>query len=198
MTSGLPTHPLRLGPVTDPDETQRDLMTTGMERDGTPLNVFATMAHNPGVMRRVNALGGRFLRKGTLGDRVREIIILRSSYRSGSEYEFGQHTLIGRDIGLTDDEIRALATDAADAASWSARERRVIDAVDELAATDTVSDATWNGLRDDWSDSQLVELLLLPGFYRMLAGLLNAAGVQLEHDAPGWPDGVPDRVEAPA
>lgn len=183
-----PTHPLRLAPVAEPDDVQRELMTTGMERDGTPLNIFATMAHNPGVMRKVNALGGRFLRKGTLGDRVREIVILRGSFRTGSEYEFGQHTLIGRDAGLSDDEIDALATEAARSDSWSDAERVVIDMVDELSLRDTVTDETWDHLRRSWNDSQLVELLLLPGFYRMLAGFLNTAGVQLEHDAPGWPE----------
>src|SRR3546814_2935290 len=137
-------------------------------------------------MRKVNALGGRFLRKGTVGERVREIAILRSSYRSGSIYEFGQHTLIGRDCGLTDDEIVSLATEAADS-TWSAAERRVIAMVDELSAKDVVSEPTWEALRADWDDKQLVELLLLPGFYRLLAGFLTSAGVQVEHDAPGWP-----------
>lgn len=180
----------RMQPVSDPDEQQLELMHNGMERDGVPLNIFATMAHNPGLLRRINALGGRFLQRGTLGERVREIAILRSSYRSGSIYEFGQHTLIGRAAGLTDDEITSLATEAADS-TWSEAERRVITMVDELSADDIVSDDTWAGLRADWDDRQLVELLLLPGLYRMLAGFLNSAGVQLEADAPGWPDPVP-------
>src|SRR3546814_20316198 len=98
-------------------------MQTGMERDENPLNIFATLAHNPGVMRKVNALGGRFLRNGPVGERVREIAILRSSYRSGSIYQFGQHTLIGRDCGLTDAEIVSLPPEAADS-TRSAADRK--------------------------------------------------------------------------
>lgn len=179
-------HPRRLDPVIDPTPVQQELMATGMERGDQPLNIFATLAHNPGVMRKVNALGGRFLQSGTVDARSREIVILRSSYRTGSIYEFGQHTLIGADAGLTADEIARLATEDV-GAGWSPLEQRLISMVDELTADDRVTDATWDGLRAELDDAQLVEALLLPGFYRMLAGFLNSAGVQLEPDAPGWP-----------
>lgn len=185
-----PTRPdhARLAPVADPDEQQRELMTTALQRDESPLAIFATMAHNPGLLRRVSALGGRFLFRGTLPERAREIVILRSAYRSGSEYEFGQHTIIGGAAGLSEEEIGRLAR--ADAGSgWSDREQALIAMVDELAADDCVSDRTWARLRGQYDDAGLVEVLLLPGYYRMLAGFLNSAGVQLDDGVPGWPDG---------
>jgi len=178
--------PLRLPPVASPTEEQRELIFNGMERDGVPLNIFTTLAHSPGLLRRVNMLGGRFLFRGKLEPRLREIVILRSAYLSGSEYEFGQHRLIGRTCGLTDTEIAALATSDG-GGGWSQTEQLAIALAGELHNDDVASDATWAGLRDALDDAQLVELLLLPGFYRMLAGFLNSAGVQLEPDAPGWP-----------
>ena len=66
----------RLAPVTDPDERQRELMQTDLQRGEQPLAIFATMAHNPGLMRKVTALGGRFLFRGTLDVRAREVVIL--------------------------------------------------------------------------------------------------------------------------
>ncbi len=51
---------------------------------------------------------------------------------------------------------------------------------DELAATDTVSDALWERLGRRWSDDERLELLVLAGFYRLLAGVLNGAGVELD------------------
>src|SRR3546814_12278069 len=94
---------------------------------------------------------------------------------------------------LTDDEIVSLATEAADS-TWSAAERRVIAMVDELSAKDVVSEPTWEAMRADWDDKQPVELLLLPGFSRMLAGFLHRPGVRVESDAPDLthaPDGPP-------
>ena len=164
-------------------------MRTNLQRDEQPLNIFATLAHNPGLLRRQNQFGGRFLFRGSIDERAREIVILRSAYRSRSVYEFGQHTIIGERCGLRPDEIARLArSDVGE--GWSPAERRLITMVDELSDDDCVTDETWAGLRADYDDGQLVEVLLLPGYYRMIAGFLNSAGVELEDDAPGWPDGV--------
>ena len=54
------------------------------------------------------------LMKGNLSPRVREIVILRVAWRSGSTYEWGQHVRIGLDSGLAQHEIDALATQSAD------------------------------------------------------------------------------------
>jgi hypothetical protein len=70
-------------------------------------------------------------------------------------------------------------------------EQLAIALVGELHTSDVASEATWAGLSAAFDDAALVELLLLPGFYRMLAGFLNSAGVQLEPDAPGWPEPPP-------
>lgn len=163
-----------------------DRMRTSLQRGEQPLTIFRTLAHHPSLMRRVMALGSRFLFEGNLLDaRAREIMILRSAYRSGSIYEFGQHTVIGQRAGLSTEEIARLARP--DPEGWPDRERILITVVDELAATDTLSDATWADLRAGHDEATVVEILLLPGFYRMLAGFLNAAGVEREPDTPGWP-----------
>lgn len=179
--------PPRLAPVESPTDEQRELVANDLARDGVPLNIFTTLAHNTGLLRRVGTLGGRFLYRSRLQPRLREIVILRSAYLSGSEYEFGQHRLIGRTCGLTDEEIAALAT-ADGGHGWSQTEQLAIALVGDLHDNDVATEATWDGLRAAFDDAGLVELLLLPGFYRMLAGFLNSAGVQLEPDAPGWPD----------
>jgi alkylhydroperoxidase family enzyme len=58
---------------------------------------------------------------------------------------------------------------------------------DELCATNNVSDATWAALAARWSDAELVELVALAGFYRMVSGFLNATGVELDPGVPGFP-----------
>ena len=58
---------------------------------------------------------------------------------------------------------------------------------DDLCQEDCVSDATWAELAKTWTDAQLVELVVCAGFYRMVSGFLNSAGVQLDEGVPGWP-----------
>ena len=75
---------------------------------GDALNIFRTLARHPKLLKRWLVFGSHVLAKSTLSPRERELLILRTGWRCGAEYEFGQHTVIGRDAGLTDAEITAL------------------------------------------------------------------------------------------
>jgi len=155
-------------------------------KDGKPLNIFRTLGHHPGLLKRFNVLGGAFLAGGLLPPREREIVILRVGWNCRSVYEFGQHTIMGRDAGLSGAEIAALTTVRA-LRPWSADDQALIAMADELCADDCVSDATFAALRERWNDAELVELVALAGFYRMVSGILNALGVEPEPGLPGWP-----------
>lgn len=182
-----PTSP-RLAPVAEPTDEQAEVLARAGTRPGrAPLNIFSTMVHNRRVADRVVRLGGAFLGKGTVAPREREIVILRVGHRASAVYEFGQHVVIGRREGLTDDEIADVATDDP-RLDWSARDRALIALADELCADDCVGDATWAVLAESYSDEQLVELLMLAGYYRMISGFLNSAGVQPDEGVPGWPE----------
>lgn len=54
-----------------------------------PLKLFRTQAHNPRVLQRMFA--GNLLDAGSVSARVRELVILRTCARCGSEYEWGVH-----------------------------------------------------------------------------------------------------------
>lgn len=178
----------RIAPVA-PDDIHGELAKTlaaSLDRDGRPLNIFGVLGRHPKLFKRFNLLGGFLLNKGLLPEREREIVILRIGANAQAVYEFGQHTIIGARCGLTDAEIAAL-TKALDAHPWSDGDRDLIALADELAADDCVSDATWSRLATRWSDAELVELLVLAGFYRLVSGFLNSTGVELDPGVPSWP-----------
>src|SRR3954469_12246938 len=99
--------------------------------DDRQLNIFRTLARNKPLYKGFLALGGHLLGGGGLPAREREIVILRTGFRCGSEYEFGQHTRIGRDAGLTDAEVERLAGvalgDSHGDSDWSDGDRALID-----------------------------------------------------------------------
>jgi alkylhydroperoxidase family enzyme len=165
------------------------------DRDPPPLNIFRTLAKNRPLSKGFLSLGGHLLGGGVLPAREREIVILRVGWRANSEYEFGQHTIIGLDAGLTQEEVERLAV--ADPVEWSGDDAALIAMVDELCDADVVSDRTWNALATRWSESELLELLLLAGFYRLVSGMLNSVGVALEPTTPGWPESSAGRRTAP-
>ena len=163
-----------------------DIMATALTVNGRPLNIFAVLGHHPKLLKRFNQLGGLLLNKGLVPAREREIVVLRIGWNARSEYEFGQHTVIGRRCGLTDGEIAAL-TRPPEANSWSRDDLALIALADDLSSDDCVANDTWAVLRDRWSEAQLVELLVLAGYYRLVSGFLNSTGVQLDEGVPGFP-----------
>ena len=109
-------------------------------------------------------------------------MILRTAYRCGADYEWGQHVAIGRAAGLTDDEIQRIA-EGPDA-GWTAEDAAKLRAVDELTDDHRISDATWSALAAVFDEQQLIELPMLSGHYALLAGALNSFGVQTEGPLP--------------
>jgi alkylhydroperoxidase family enzyme len=158
------------------------------------MRLFQTLAHNPRLLKRFNVMAGGLLTKGLLPARERELVILRTAFRCTSVYEFGQHTIIGLASGLRQDEIDRIVLPPEEAAFPSSDEA-LIRMVDELYDGNWVTDQTWLQLRDRWHEAELLELLMVAGFYWMLAGVLNSAGVEAEAEVPGWPAGtrIPER-----
>jgi alkylhydroperoxidase family enzyme len=177
----------RLGPVEDLSQEQAELLEPyAAFSGGEAFNIFRTLVRHPTLFRRSMALGTSLLLQGSLPPRVREVVILRVAWRTGSAYEWGQHVRIGLASDLSQDEIVALATEEP-AGEWSDAERTAVAVVDELCADDDLSDATWAAARGHWSDEDLIELILLAGNYRMLAGFLNACRVEPDPGLEGFP-----------
>jgi alkylhydroperoxidase family enzyme len=178
----------RLEPVEDPTPEQAEILEAYRTfSDGEPFNIFRTLAHHPKLFKRSMVLATALLLKSALPARTREIVILRVAWRSGSVYEWGQHVRIGLDSGLAQDEIDSLATDGADGITDDA-ERLAVTVTDELMADVDLSDATWDAALAQWGTQDLMELIFLVGNYRMLAGFLNSARVELDEGLGGFPD----------
>jgi uncharacterized protein YceH (UPF0502 family)/alkylhydroperoxidase family enzyme len=187
----LPSVP-RLHPLAkdDLDDDQRELLgQAGVDAD----HLFRTLVRHPGLFRRWLPFGGKLLAGGKLPARVRELLILRTAHLTGAAYEWGHHVEIGRGAGLTDDEVRAVADAAPGAAhDWSVAERAALDACDELCRDGMIGDGTWAALvaAFDGDERQLVEVPMLVGHYRMLAGVVASLGIQPEDGlAPLLPPG---------
>ena len=174
----------RIDLITEPSDEVREILAGALTHDGSPLNIFGVLSHHPKLMKRFNLMGGFLLNKGEVPAREREIVILRIGWNAQAVYEFGQHTVIGKDCGLTDDEIAAIAGGER---AWSEGDALLIAMADELAADDCVSDETYAGLAAIWNEQQLIELVITAGFYRLVSGFLNTFGVPLDDGVPGWP-----------
>jgi 4-carboxymuconolactone decarboxylase len=155
---------------------------------GPILNIFRTLAHHPGLMKRWVVFGNHVLAKSTLPPRERELAILRIGWLCRCGYEWGQHVAIARSAGLGDEEIARIAK-GPDAAGWSDLERWLLRATDELHADAFISDATWAALSAHYDVQQLLDLVFTVGQYNLVSMALNSFGVQPETaDLPRLPE----------
>ena len=174
----------RLEPIPAVAARARDAMR---DQPVNAVNVTATMAHNRTMSKAIGTFARTVLFDGELPRRQVELAVLRTGWNCGSVYEFGQHTLFGRDAGLTDAEIYATTRPVAEG-TWSPADRAILQLVDDLYADDCVTDATWAEAARHFDAAGLVHLIAAAGCYRMVSGFLNATGVQLDEGVPGWPD----------
>ena len=115
--------------------------------------------------------------KARLDPKLRELLILRVAWRTGSGYEWNQHSRMGGDEGLTDAQLRAVRK-GRDEEVWTPLERALLRAVDEMIDGFAVSDETWDQLSGVLDAGQLLELLFVVGGYLCLATVLNSAGLR--------------------
>ena len=143
-----------------------------------PLVLFTTLARSSRAFSRFMAAG--LLDKGPLPIREREIMIDRTCARCGSEYEWGVHiALFAENVGFSRAHVAATAVDGV-ASVWTPRERLIVRLADELHETSSIGEALWGELRVSFSDEQILELILLAGFYHTVAYLTNGLKLPLE------------------
>jgi alkylhydroperoxidase family enzyme len=166
------------------NERAQEIMAP-MVADGRVYNVFKTLTNHPDLMRRWLVFANHILGKSTLAPRERELIILRIGYLCQAGYEWGQHVVIAREAGMTDEEIRSAKT-GPDTAGLSELDRLLLLATDELHHDAHISDSTWAGLSQHLSTQQLMDVVFTVGQYNMVSMALNSFGVQLDDGLPGW------------
>jgi 4-carboxymuconolactone decarboxylase len=177
-------------PPDEQDEYARELLASVGVGAGIPVseaqaaNIFTTLVRHPGLFRRWLPFGGKLL-TGKLPARERELLILRTGWLCRSEYEWGQHVLIGRTSGLTDEEIGRIK-DGPDATGWDPFDAALLHAADELHDDNRIGDATWDALTARYDERQLIEVPMLVGQYHLVAFTLNTLGVQRDAGVPGF------------
>jgi 4-carboxymuconolactone decarboxylase len=189
MTEDRPSRIAPLSPPYDPDiaESLAKWMPPGSTLP--PLKLFRTLYQNPSLSSRMRPLGAGILGpQSSLAPREREIVIDRVCARCGCEYEWGVHVAAyGSLVGLDQAQLEDTTHGAVAPAEWSEQDQVLIRLVDELHDTATVSDATWKQLEASWSVAQILELIIIVGWYHLISFVANAAQVELEPWAARFP-----------
>ncbi len=174
-------------PASERDERTAALVASlRVHPDGEDMNLFATLARHPKLLKRWSAFGGMLLFGGALPAIDRELLILRTAVNTGADYEWGHHVAIGQAVGL-DEEAIARVVEGPDAPGWTDHEVLLLRAADELHTESCLSAETWALLAAHYDEPQLIEIPMLVGQYHLVGFTLNSLGIQRE---PGF-NGIP-------
>jgi alkylhydroperoxidase family enzyme len=185
MTESKCVRPLR-PPVLTP-ELEELLRSSKLYREGRPLLVFNALLHHPRAMR---ALAGKLNwgSEAALTDRERELVILRTVARVRCAQEISVHRVVAeRAAGLSTVEVAAILGEI-NGPEFDARESAFLLIADALCKTDTLNDEDWSRVAHVLTIPELIEAVVVVGYYRMVGGLQNALGVPAE-EAFELPDG---------
>ena len=164
-------------PTDEWDERTREALgVSGTPGNGT-LNIFGTLARHPDLLRRWLVFGSHVLAKSTLSARHRELLILRVGWLCRAPYEWGQHVVIARREGITNEEIARIA-EGPDASGWDPFEAVLMRATDELHADQCIGPDTWRDLSAAYDDQQMIDVIFTVGQYTLVSMALNSCGVE--------------------
>ena len=178
----------RIAPVEAPYEPDVGAQLAAMMPAGAePIGLFRTFVRNQPMTEAMHGWGRYELgRQLSVSMRAREIVIDRTCARCGCEYEWGVHVaMFGARVGLDDAQVGSLTHGSSSDPCWSDEAERVlIDLVDQLHATSDVDDLLWSRLASCYQPQQLLDLLLLCGWYHAISFVARAARVAPEPGAP--------------
>lgn len=181
----------RIAAVVPPYEpTVAEQLERMMPAGVPPIGLFRTFVVNMPMAAAMGGWGSYALSKHlSLSMRQRELVIDRVTARCQCEYEWGVHVaFFAVRVGITDEQLRSITSGSPDDPCWPIDEAVLLRAVDELHDTSTLTDATWARLSNVLAENQILDLLMLAGWYHAISYAANAARVELEDGAPRFSD----------
>ena len=174
----------RIAPLMPPYEPDMQLLFDKLMPPGQdPLFLFRTIGRNQRVLGRVMA--GGLLDRGTLTLRQREVMILRTCANCGCEYEWGVHVSIFANAASLD---REAITATLNRGRLPGEDGVILQLADHLHDHAMIDDALWPELKNAFSDEQLIELIMLAGFYHSISYIANGLRIEREPMAARFGD----------
>ena len=166
-------------------EEDQDLLTRS-------ISLHRALVNSPGGARAFGKLGGWIRHDSDFDPRLRELAILQVGWQAKAEYEWSHHVKIGRDFGVSDDDIRALiAESAGEVSDLPALDKAVLRAAREMADDGAMADATYGELAETYNDQMMVELTLIIGFYCAVVRVLPTLQIDVEDSYAPYLDEFP-------
>ncbi len=162
---------------------------------GTPGDYWTTLALVPDIFKLSTEIVWGLLAPGRkLSPTLRELAILRTAIVGDCRFEYSQHLKVSQMpevVVIPKEKLAAIKSWTTSSGLYTAEERSVMAATDELIGRNMIEDATFAELKRHLSDEQIVELFYVITTYRMHGMMLRALHLEFDNDTTSRMQEVP-------
>ncbi len=146
-----------------------------------PMHIYELMAHNPATARAMVGLGSHLRQGKTLGEYLKEMVILQVGFSTRCAYEYSHHLKIAERDGIAEQDIHAVARETAgETTHLDERTRLGLKAAREITTGLRCSDETNAALLKHYTPEQIIDLVVTVGFYNMVVRFLESLRIDVE------------------
>lgn len=144
-------------------------------------NLHKLLVNSPDMARAFSGLGGHIRHNSKLDPRLRELAILQVGWLERSEYEFTHHVKIGKEFGVTDDDIAGLIAETERKSSkLEPLAKAILRGAREMARELAMSEATFAEIKRELSDEHMTDLVVTIAFYCAVVRVLATMKIDNE------------------
>lgn len=156
------------------------------------INITRVLVHNPDAARAFHGVGNYIRFKSKLDPRLRELAILMVGWLERSPFEWSHHVKLGYDFGVTDDDIKGLIAEAAGQPNnLDPLSKLVLKAAREITRDVGTSEETFNELKKNFPNDQVIDLVMATAFYCAVVRILATFQVDIEPEYQPYMDKYP-------
>jgi len=140
------------------------------------LNLHRMMAHAPVLMQASGNMAMALRNKTKLARSTAELAILRAAQVVHCDYVWGRHVSLARAAGVTDQQLEQIAH-WRNSAAFTVAQKIALGFTEKVAGGSRVDDETFNAMRREFSQQEIVELTMLIAFYVSTATFIKTLAV---------------------
>jgi alkylhydroperoxidase family enzyme len=161
------------------------------------ITLHRALVHSPNAARAFGGLGQFIRHRSRLDPRLRELAILQVGWLARAPYEWSHHIKIGREFGVSTEDIRALiAENEGKPTRLEPLAKLVLRGAREMTEDGAMSKATFDALSRDLDKERMVDLIVTIGFYNAVVRVLASLEIDVEPDYQPYLDEFPLPVAA--
>jgi len=141
-------------------------------------NIGRMLSYAPPALPPYYTFSFALLEQLELDPKLRELTILRVAYRTQAHYAWVQHVALAHLVGVSDEQIAALQHEEGEGEHFTTKEQLLLAFADEVMQTPRLSDALFEHMRRLFSSREIVELLLVVGWYWAVGRLMTTLDIE--------------------